>query len=300
MVGACGADPPVPRRCQHGGRDPRSVVRSLYVYRPLEPWPSPAAFAAIVERARTIGLTNWSSPCPGSSRRVAPRPRSTYSGRCRMIWCRCWSDDATSTLAGQLIVLLRDDGLRVAVRVIGSSRTIGPAVRYRWRFLKEPGLGDVVVHDPVQGYLPPLTKVIVDDEELRLRVILRVTGNPIGGSEGDRQVHPGRLIRSLVQQVPKPLKDRSELVVPKGPDEDAAGVRPARLGPVPKERSEVTTVAGDEDPPLRNCERQHFWIGESLELGPLTQRPHVVAVVAQWAREATTRQVGVKQQAHPR
>jgi hypothetical protein len=47
------------------GRDPRSVVRSLYVYRPLEPWSSPAAFAAIVERARSIGLDELVLAWPG-------------------------------------------------------------------------------------------------------------------------------------------------------------------------------------------------------------------------------------------
>lgn len=47
------------------GRDPRSVVRSLYVYRPLEPWSSPAAFAAIVECARTIGLDELVLAWPG-------------------------------------------------------------------------------------------------------------------------------------------------------------------------------------------------------------------------------------------
>lgn len=46
-------------------RDPRSVVRSLYVYRPLEPWSSVAAFAAIVERARVIGLDELIVAWPG-------------------------------------------------------------------------------------------------------------------------------------------------------------------------------------------------------------------------------------------
>jgi hypothetical protein len=109
------------------------------------------------------------------------------------------------------------------------------------------------------------------------------------GSEGDRQVDPGRLIRSLGQQVSKPLKDRSELIVPQGPDEDAAGVRPARLGPVPKERREVTTVAGDEDPPLRGRERENLGVGEALELGPLAQRQDVVALLAERAGDAATR-----------
>jgi len=46
-------------------RDPRSVVRSFYVYRPLEPWSSPAAFAAIVERSRSIGLDELILAWPG-------------------------------------------------------------------------------------------------------------------------------------------------------------------------------------------------------------------------------------------
>ncbi len=47
------------------GRDPGSIVRSLYVYRPLEPWSSPAAFEAIVERARSIGLDDLILAWPG-------------------------------------------------------------------------------------------------------------------------------------------------------------------------------------------------------------------------------------------
>lgn len=47
------------------GRDPGSVVRSLYVYRPLEPWSSPAALEAIVERARSIGLDELILAWPG-------------------------------------------------------------------------------------------------------------------------------------------------------------------------------------------------------------------------------------------
>lgn len=47
------------------GRDPRTVVRSLYVYRPLEPWSSLAAFVAIVERARSIGLDELILAWPG-------------------------------------------------------------------------------------------------------------------------------------------------------------------------------------------------------------------------------------------
>lgn len=41
------------------------MVRSLYVYRPLEPWSSRAAFIAIVERARTIGLDELILAWPG-------------------------------------------------------------------------------------------------------------------------------------------------------------------------------------------------------------------------------------------
>jgi hypothetical protein len=47
------------------GRDPGSVVRSFYVYRPLAPWSSPAAFETIVEHARSIGLDELILAWPG-------------------------------------------------------------------------------------------------------------------------------------------------------------------------------------------------------------------------------------------
>lgn len=116
--------------------------------------------------------------------------------------------------------------------------------------------------------------------------------------ERDRDVPQTRLPRSLMQQASEPLEDRAKLVKPERPDEDAPGVRSAALGPLPEQRCDVAAVARHENSVLGCRQCQHVGVGEALEIGSLAQRSHVVAIPTQGASDASTRQVGVEEQAH--
>lgn len=45
--------------CEKLGRNPREIVRSLLVYRPLDPWASPDAFQDLIARYQDIGITEF-------------------------------------------------------------------------------------------------------------------------------------------------------------------------------------------------------------------------------------------------
>jgi alkanesulfonate monooxygenase SsuD/methylene tetrahydromethanopterin reductase-like flavin-dependent oxidoreductase (luciferase family) len=53
------------RRCDELGRDPATITKSFYVYRPLEPWASPAAFESICEAYSAIGIDELIMAYPG-------------------------------------------------------------------------------------------------------------------------------------------------------------------------------------------------------------------------------------------
>ncbi|MDP3984361.1 MAG: LLM class flavin-dependent oxidoreductase [Acidimicrobiia bacterium] len=53
------------QHCQEIGRDPDSITRSLFVFRPLEPWRSRSDFESIVKRFSAIGFAEFILPSPG-------------------------------------------------------------------------------------------------------------------------------------------------------------------------------------------------------------------------------------------
>lgn len=51
--------------CEEIGRDPDSITRSLFVFRPLEPWRSKGDFESIIERFSALGFAEFIFPSPG-------------------------------------------------------------------------------------------------------------------------------------------------------------------------------------------------------------------------------------------
>src|SRR5687767_8649937 len=119
-----------------------------------------------------------------------------------------------------------------------------------------------------------------------------------GRSERDAQVSPCLRVGSLGHELPKPPKDRAELVVSQRPDEDAAGLGSPRLRPHPQQGREVSAVTSDEDALLSGGERQDLRVSEALQVRSFGQRQHVVTIVAQRTSDASTRQVRIEKQAH--
>jgi len=90
--------------------------------------------------------------------------------------------------------------------------------------------------------------------------------------------------------------DLGELAVIESPDQDQAGVAQLRLRPFAREWSEVAAVACDEHTLLRGCQPQDLRIWQSLEHWIFGQCQHVMARVAQRARDPARGEVRVEQQ----
>jgi hypothetical protein len=99
-------------------------------------------------------------------------------------------------------------------------------------------------------------------------------------SKCDGNVAPLLLGCSLAQLTLDPGADLGELAVVARPDEDDACVRASGLGPLPRERREVSAVACNQHALLRCGELQHLGIGEPLKGGVFSEREHIVSGLA--------------------
>ena len=116
-------------------------------------------------------------------------------------------------------------------------------------------------------------------------------------SERDGQVAPLILGWPKAELAFDTLDDLGELAVVERPDEDQAGVRSSRFGPLARYRCEVATVARNQHAPFGRGQLEHLRVGEPLVGRVFGERQNVVAALAQLGRDTARREVRVKQQA---
>ena len=85
-------------------------------------------------------------------------------------------------------------------------------------------------------------------------------------------------------------------MVAEGPDEDAAGVVAAGLGPLPQQRREVPGVASDQDAGLLGGQLEHGGVIERAERRISREAEHIVAPVGEGTTDTLGREVGVEKE----